>query len=481
MATFNVDKARKDGLDDATIQRMIQLTGAKPSKSLGGAKKGRNATALERLVLSFGDARGREQYIQQKGIGTNAKGDIMQPEGFDLGDITSKAGGLLPILGSIGGAVTALPAAAAVGVGTGGLGLPASLAIEGAASAGGAVAGEGARQGIGEMIGVRQNESQAESAKDLAFEGTVGTIAPGVGRATTAVGRPIVRSVGNSAVKAFTKALNPSPTLQRSGRFPAAEFIKRGYRGTVDGMIEQTKQVIAREKPIVDNFIKENSERVIGKVSEVIPKLGKIIDRKLKAAADSGPVKQFAKRFFQQVSKMTQGVDELTLGQADELRHAMDAELRRAYQAVATGAELPAEVEARQAVVKGLREMIRNYLPKEVAEARSAVHHAVLLQDALAQRVTKRGLLDLLGGGLLTGIGTLAGFGVAGGAGAVAGGALTQAGIRAAQSTPARTGAAALLRPTTRAVGRGVGAIPAPVRQRALDLGVRGMLRGFGE
>jgi hypothetical protein len=216
-------------------------------------------------------------------------------------------------------------------------------------------------------------------------------------------------------------------------------------------------------------------------VSDTLPRLNKILERKLKAGADPGPVKQFTERMFKQISEMTKGSDELTLGQVDELRRAMDAELSRAYKATAQGAELPAETEARQAMVGELRKMIRNHLPDEIAEARSAVHHATLLQDSLVARQTKRGLMDLLSGGFLTGVGTLAGFGVAGGAGAVAGGALTQAGIRAMQSTPVRTGAAAVSQPLVKGAGKAVGAIPAPVRQGALDLGVRGILRGFGQ
>lgn len=480
MAIFNVQRARQNGLSDVQIQQMVRLTGATPSEPLQGNQAAPQATtgepkrasALDRFKLSFGDAQGREAYLKERGI---TEENVNKP-GFDLGDITSKAGGLLPILGSVGAGVATAPAAVASAPTVVG-----PLAIESAAMGAGAAAGEATRQGIGKLLGVRQNTSQKESVTDIGKEGVFGLAGPLLNKATIAIGRPIVRHIAKGPVRSFMKALNPSPTLQRSGRFDekvAEEVMKRGYRGTLDGMKEQAAQVITRDKPIVDTYIQQNADKVIGKVADMLPRLEKLMTRKQLAGAETKALDNFKKRFMKELAKETGQDDQIKLGTADKFRRAMDEELTKAYKSTLSGAELPPETEGRQIVANFFRKIVNDSLPAEQREARSAEHYARLMLEALEQRATKKGVFDYATGGLpLSAVGALAGYGLAGGAGAVAGGALGRTTAAALQSTPVRTGVSSLLRPVTSAARKGARAVPAGVKRGTLTGGTQSLLR----
>lgn len=488
MPTFDVQKARRDGLDDATIQRMIQLTGSTPSEPLQATptpqppaqtqSQPRYATPGERFRLSFGDAQGREQFMQQRGI---QEGMVNKP-GLDFGDITSKAGGLLPILGAAAGGTAALPVAAAFGAT--GVGVPAAIGIESAGMGVGAAAGEGFRQGIGQLLGVQKNTSPTEGAKDVAVETAYGLAGPLVNKATTTLGRPVIRAVKDKAANLFIKSLDPTSRQLRSGAVSiddAKDWISRGAKGTIKGMTEWAEKLIQTNRPIVNEYIEKSGQgsKVIGSADELLEPLAKL------ESQTKGLPKRMRKAvqaYADDVIDAVGNVKDITLKQGDEMRYNLDKALTKFYQSTDEAGEVAIEKQGMLSVSNRLREMVNKNLPENfngqnVREAREAIHSASKLARALWLRETKTSTGDKAAMVGLSALGSLLGFGVAGGAGAVAGGALAGVATRLAQQAPVRTGLASMLQPVVSGAGKALNAIPAEIKQKALTVGTQGIMR----
>lgn len=482
MATFNKEAAIRAGYTEQEIQQFMKAQGIAP----------RMATPLERAKLSFGDAAGRDRFIKERNLETDASGTITQPKGFDIGDVTSKAGGILPLLGNIAGATAALPAAAAVGIGTGGLGLPASAGLVGLGGGVGAAGGETLSQGIGNLLGVREGVS----GKEVATEGAIGTLSAAGGEV---VSKAIAPALLKTATKSMRLALNPAKkTAEKlSGQGTALdeylgtsaanklnyyeEFVKQGYKGTVNQLKTQAQKVIAKVKPVTDKYVAENADTVIGNVDDVVNTLAKI-----ESEVVDGAEKKAAQKVFNDfVAKLPDlGVKEdgkLTLKAADTLRAALDKATANLY----LGTRTPNTVNKAKLyklVADVLRKQVNESLPETVRAARFQEHIAYKLFTAASEREFKKGALSVLtrsivgglGGAIGIGTGGITGFALAGPMGAAtlgpAGGALGgTAGLltsKALASPVVRTGLSQLLKVSGKAAEK----IPAPVTTGILNV-----------
>lgn len=133
---------------------------------------------MERLKLSFGDEESiAELKEREKQAGLRGK--------FDVGDIADIAGASLPFIGAGLGAVAAAPTATVSGP------------IGPATGAGiGTAAGEGLKQNIGHLLGVRKQRTPIEEVKETA-----------ISSASTVVGAKVFGAVGKYIANRFPKLL----------------------------------------------------------------------------------------------------------------------------------------------------------------------------------------------------------------------------------------------------------------------------------
>jgi len=210
--------------------QQVPQTGAQPSpigtQSPQTPDERVYASPLQRMIMSFGDDPGREKYMQERGIT-----DINKP-GFELGDITGRAGGMQRSmlglagmmvggkLGALGGSAVAPGPGTAVGGFTGGV----------AGGAAGEMAGERYRQAIGDLLGVYSGEGDVEELKSAAITG-------GISSAVTPVAGKLLKGVlggttGTAYKKAFKPALRTIDKYRKQGIDLPKEWADLGVWGT---------------------------------------------------------------------------------------------------------------------------------------------------------------------------------------------------------------------------------------------------------
>lgn len=206
---------------------------------------------LEQARLSFGNK--AEQ------------ASIVNPKGFDIGDIGRQAGKIPGFLGLSGGIAAGTAASA---------GNPLSpLAILGGGA--GATIGEGVRTGIGKLLGVQQGTTPEEQVKSQSIEAITGAASAGVSGAITVGLNKLFpalkdaaidisnKAVGPVKISAKAKAISQSVNTELSKKFPelgfkATEsvgegFLREGGVQTGRGIVETAKLT---KKVIGDNMSK---------------------------------------------------------------------------------------------------------------------------------------------------------------------------------------------------------------------------------
>lgn len=404
--------------------------------------EGTQASALDRLRLSFGDARGREAYIREKGLATDETGTILQPEGLDAGDITSKIGGLFPMLGSIAGASAAAAPAAAIAAGTGGAGAIPGAALVGSGAAVGGAGGEAIRQVLGKVLGTRGELTSEEAVKDIRNEAALGLLTP--------IGGKIVSSglarFATKPIKKMTAAFSPAPSEVLGGMFPAEEFVKRGYAGTLTMMKNKANRVLEQTKPIVNEAKEKLGSKVVATENDIQENLLKIADEYRMA----GPVREGTEKVLDDLLREFKGKSKITLQMADKARAALDKSIAADHARVARQAaqgqttDIAGTTLVQKKMADFLRNVVNKSLPEEAAKANRDFYIAKLMQGAVARREVKKGLLSVIGRSVSTGLGSAVGLGAglsAGqpGIGAMLGGVAGLGISTAGASVPART------------------------------------------
>ena len=264
------------------FQQLIPVRGQDPS----ARTIQRTATPFERARLSFGDARGRERFIKERGI------TRVNVPGLDPGDITALAGGALPLsLGIAGAGVGAV-----VGAPTG----PGAFATTTAGAAIGGATGESIRQLLGKALGVRGNDTKSESFKDIALEGVLAGIAPGLGKVTTKVGS---RLLGKSQRDLIQKTFNPLATTIRKFREQGVDLIgewtKLPLKGNLAAVKKQVTQIASASKKQADALIdKAKGDVDFNKfVGQIIDDVSDVLG-KAEAGGDIAKAKRIEKVVF---------------------------------------------------------------------------------------------------------------------------------------------------------------------------------------
>lgn len=418
----------------------------------------RSAGPLERLMLSFGDAQGREQFLQKRGI---SEENVNKP-GFDLGDITSKAGGLLPsLLGTAGfGAGGLLGAAAGAPTGPGAVGTGAVGAIAGGTA--GEVAGEGLRQSIGQLLGVQAQPGGMEQAQDISSAAKTGAISSVLGRyAGPVIGKAIERAPG----KLIQRALRPNPTLVTKIKTTAksfgetsenayevmGRFAKRGFWGSRDQMLHQADELITKSKTARDSLIKNSTKKVsVDPLFEALTKTKATFSK----AGDSVAVRKigaFADDLAKQVSELADDTGKIPVQAAQQFKDA--------YQTALTSAKFGKTVTGLPEAQKTAKSLFKKQIDesvKGVKELNEAISDGSFMKNMLSALDGKaasalsdsisRSVLTGLGGGIGSAIGFMSGgpvgIGIGGSVGATTGNILS----RALTSIPVRTTRAQLSR-----------------------------------
>ncbi|NJM10200.1 MAG: hypothetical protein HC883_04850 [Bdellovibrionaceae bacterium] len=203
----------------------------------------------ERAAGSFAGKNKKQfaQYLRDKGLDINydeasdnvfIKGKPIDPSGFNLTtreglseaakDIADLTGESLPVVGAILGGLAGIPAAAAAGIPTAGIG---ALAVESATSGAGAMAGRAIKDMVGQKMGVQEPKPFAEEVQDLGKEGAVtagGTLVGGVAGRKIAQGAKLVWDQG---VPSLLKTFQGLPTkwgekfVKSPGKFGADKIL----------------------------------------------------------------------------------------------------------------------------------------------------------------------------------------------------------------------------------------------------------------
>ena len=423
MPTFNVQKAKQAGWDDQKIQTYLSKHPDIQASDVPSTQPGqpKYASALDRAVLSFGDAQGREQYLQKRGI---APENVNQP-GFDAGDITSKAGGLLPAALGYGGASLGALAGAPTG--------PGALATASAGGLAGGIAGEGLRQGIGQALGVQANPGGMEQAKDIGVEGITNAIAPGLGKLTAKVG---ARYLTKQPEKLFRRALKLSRSsiqaMEKKG-IKVKDLIDLGKFGSLDSLANKADDIV-KETQGLKQVLVDKADDVVN-VQPFIQKLNQAADEALQVGdqARANALNKFRDAYDLQISKATQGTYQMTVKAAEQARKKVSKALGNKFLG-------DAAVKEGQRTVQGIyKEAIEGAIP-EVAALNNRIRTAMELKN-LAQAAEKSGasVLSKATSVIATMIGGYGGYQL-GGPGAVTPAILgTLAATMTAQSPLART------------------------------------------
>ncbi len=407
------------------------------SQGLGGeAKPDKQATPLERARLSFGDAQGREKFIEERGIT-----QVNKP-GFDLGDITSKAGGLLPLLLGTAGAGVGGIAGAPTG--------PGALATASVGGAAGGVAGEQIRQSIGGLLGV-QGPQGAEQRKELVSEGALGGLAPGVGKAASIAGKAIL---GGTAKKLIQKGLRIPATVldkfDRQGVDFVDEVVKLNPIGSKSQVKNQMLKINKQAKGAVDELVENSNEKFTS--DEII---GKVIDATAESVSKAEGTGNIAKA--KQIEEITIKVLEKNLGKNKEISIQAVQTLKKDLQEElgAAGLSEAGIKTAQRDIEKIVKELVESRIP-EVAglNRRTQISRALINSLNKLDNRTAVGLIDAVRSStpnfLAGSLGGVAGFATGGPVGSAIGSALGFSGVSTARSiassTASRTGRAQLLK-----------------------------------
>lgn len=152
----------------------------------------------QRLKLSFGDEKGKEDYLKKLGytVSKSSKGETLiskegktyrvDEKGFSVSDIADVAGGALPFLGSIIG--TGAGVVGGLGVGS----IPGAIAGGGV----GAGVGETLKESIGKALGTREKVSPISIAKETAAGAAGALLAGQGGRVLTATVPKLAERLG---------------------------------------------------------------------------------------------------------------------------------------------------------------------------------------------------------------------------------------------------------------------------------------------
>lgn len=354
----------------------------------------KSASALDRLILSFGTGAGRDRYLQEKGISP----DNVNKPGLDLGDVTSKAGGL--VRSSVGalGTIPGIGLGAIAGAPLGPLGAIGG-AIAGGATTGsvGQVQGEALRQAIGGIIGINQGPGEGvQQAKEQFKEGAIG------GALT-----PILSKVGSSAlshraerpIALIKRALNPTPQEKQAYSKEFAEIVKEGYVGTMKQMQEQAKSKLSQTKPIVEASINKVRKKVVSDGRSVLVKLAELEDEATNAVDKSARkvVSGFFDEFVDTLYKKSSGTGNLTVGTANEMLRAMDRSIGSAFKRAKTvGVDLAPDTEVRMAVANILRDLVNNAIDPVGREAMKSRHTAATLLNLAVKGESKKSVMTTL-------------------------------------------------------------------------------------
>jgi len=399
---INEQLLREKGLNQQEIDRIKVLKG---ESTQSPTKEGKSASALDRLILSFGTGQGRDQYLQQKGI---APENVNKP-GFDLGDVTSKAGGLLRDAGgSVGGAI-GIGAGAAAGAGAGLVGAVPG-AIAGGAILGGAgqTAGEGLRQVIGKALGVAPEPNSSEISNQGMTGAVFGALQPVLNKGASGILSRFVEQPG----RRMKDALKPSLGEAQSYAKEIAAAAKQGYVGTSKNIQQQAEKVLSKTKPIVDKALGAIAETGIGVEDALVNELS-VLEKAAYNAVDKGEVK-VVESFFSElagtIAQKTGNTGKMTVGQVNEMLRAMDDNIGKAWaKAAKVGAEITPDTEIRMKVAGVFRNIVNASLDDAGRKAMEQRHIATVVRQLAIQGMDKKNITSTLSKITLGGIGAFTG------------------------------------------------------------------------
>lgn len=411
MATLDVQKMRQKGKSDQAIAEYAQIKGLKLSEPISqGAPQSpniKNASALDRLILSFGTGEGRDKYLQEKGI---APENVNKP-GFDLGDITSKAGGLVrDVPGAVAGSIGAL-LGGSVGAPAGPVGAGIGAITGGAAlGAAGQAQGEVARQVLGRGLGI--NKDVGSGARDLteqAKSGAVfGALNPILNKGTSG----LLSKLAEKPARLMKNALRPTPKEAEAYKKEIADIAQQGYAGTLDGMKKQAQDTLKRTKPIVDAALEKVKNVGVGVEDAILDKISGLEKAAVDAIdpAEATTVKNFFSNLSETIAQKTKGTGKLTVGQIDEMLKAMDANIGKAWTtAKQTGTDITPDTEVRMAVAGIFRQVRNSVLDETAKKAMNQRHVASALLTLATRGAEKRSIPGILSSLILPTIGSVGG------------------------------------------------------------------------
>lgn len=434
MSVIEFENGKKVEFEGTPTQQDVEEVAAKL-----GVQSKEYASPLQRAVLSFGDAQGREKYMQEHGL---QEGRINKP-GLDVGDITSKAGGAFPWIAGMLGAVPGATAGSVVpGAGTVvGAGLTAAPA---------AAAGEGVSQAIGQALGVRdvtEEGGQEESLKDVGEEALLAGIAPGVGKAAVGTGKLALGGLKGGSRQMMRNVVRPSSELlgkyQNQGIDLLEEWTKLNVRGSAESVTKQAFNIGRKAHNQVDDILEASSKKVpLKDAKEAITKTAADFADKAYRAGDDRKAKTImsvAKRQISNARRDAKG-NEVSLKSLNNIKRNLQKAIKDKYgteEGVAKG---------QQVSQNALKELIENYEPAVAAINRqtqiaNALGYAmkagqVKSPQTIAQMFKSRALNFLS-----MGLGGIAGYKAGGLAGSYMGGQAGYVGASALQkalgSTPA--------------------------------------------